>query len=71
MEKRPFHAVYLFPDFSYIHPFICTLRESDVLDILNDIRQNVTLIHLMDSLENVNNDISIAGNWIFDSKYKK
>ena len=39
--------------------------------ILNDISENVTLVKLMDKLVNVNNDISIVGYWIFDSKYKK
>ena len=39
--------------------------------ILNDIRGNVTLVKLMDTLGNVNNDISILGYWIFDSNYEK
>ena len=40
-------------------------------DILTDIGENVTLVQLMDSLVNVNHDISVVGYWIFDSKYKR
>ena len=40
-------------------------------DILNDISEDVTLVHLMESLGNVNYAISILGYWIFDSNYKK
>ena len=36
-----------------------------------DISENVTLVQLMDSLENVNHAISVVWNWIFDSKYEK
>ena len=39
--------------------------------ILNGISENVTLMQLMDTLGNVNHDISIVGYWIFDSNYKK
>ena len=39
--------------------------------ILEDISENVTLVQLMDSLGNVNNDISVVGNWIFDSKHER
>ena len=46
-------------------------RKNDAFDILNDISENVTLVKLMDSIGNVNNDISIVGNWIFNSNYKK
>ena len=45
--------------------------KNDAFDILNDISSNVTLVQLMDSLENVNHDIIIVGHWIFDSNYKK
>ena len=34
--------------------------------ILEDISANVTLVQLMDLLVNVNHDISVVGNWIFD-----
>ena len=39
--------------------------------ILNDISEDVTLVHLMDSRVNVNHAISIVGHFIFDSKYDK
>ena len=39
-------------------------------DIMTDISEHVTLVQLMDSLGNVNNDISVVGYWIFDSNYK-
>ena len=35
-------------------------------DILNDISEFFTLVQLMDTLGNVNNDISILDHWIFD-----
>ena len=38
---------------------------------LENISENVTLVQLMDSLGNVNHDISVVGNWIFDSNYEK
>ena len=38
--------------------------------ILEDISANVTLVQLMDSLGNVNHDIIVVGNWIFDSNYE-
>ena len=31
--------------------------------------KNVTLVQLMDTLGNANNDISIVGYWVFDSNY--
>ena len=37
---------------------------------LEDISANVTLVQLIDSLGNVNNAISVVGNWIFDSNYE-
>ena len=39
--------------------------------ILEDISENVTLVRLMDSLVTVNHAISVVGNWIFESNYKK
>ena len=39
--------------------------------ILNKISANVTLVQLMDSLGNVNHDISVVGSWIFDSNYER
>ena len=46
-------------------------KKNDAFDILNDISEYFTLVQLMESLENVNRDISIVGYWIFDSNYKK
>ena len=46
-------------------------KKNDSFDILNDISEDVNLVQLMDSLGNVNCDISILGYWIFDSNYKK
>ena len=40
-------------------------------DIRNDISEYVTLVQLMDSLENVNHAISVVGYWIFDSNEEK
>ena len=40
-------------------------------DILNNISEYITLVKLMDSLGNVNHDISILGYWIFDSNHDK
>ena len=39
--------------------------------ILKIISEYVNFVQLMDSLLNVNNDISIVGYWIFDSNYEK
>ena len=33
--------------------------------------EDVTLVQLMDSLGNVNNNISIVRHWIFDLNYEK
>ena len=46
-------------------------KKNDDFDILNDISEDVTLVQLMDSIGNVNHDISIVGHWIFDSNYEK
>ena len=40
------------------------MRENKILE---DISKHVTLVQLMDSLENVNHAISVVGNCIFDS----
>ena len=47
------------------------MKENDDFDIQNDIGGDVTLVQLMDSLVNVNLDISVVGYWIFYSNYKK
>ena len=48
-----------------------TIWKNHAFDILNDISEDLTLVQLMDSLGNVNHDISIVGHWIFDSNYEK
>ena len=47
------------------------MKENDDFDIQNDIGGDVTLVQLMDSLVNVNLDISVVGYWIFDFNSKK
>ena len=44
-------------------------NKNDAFDILNGISDYVTLVQLMESLVNLNCDISIVGHWIFDSNY--
>ena len=39
--------------------------------IINDISENINFRQLMDTLGNVNHDISILGYWIFDSNHEK
>ena len=46
-------------------------NKNDDFDIINKISEYVTLVHLIDSLGNVNHAISIVGYWIFDSNYDK
>ena len=46
-------------------------KKNDDFDILNDISEDVILVQLMESLGNVNHDISISGHWIFYSNYEK
>ena len=46
-------------------------HKNDAFDILNNISEYVTLVQLMDSLGNVNHDISIVRYCIFDSNYVK
>ena len=46
-------------------------KKNDAFDILNDISEDVTLVQLMDSLGNLNHDISIVGHLIFDSNYEE
>ena len=41
-------------------------NKNDAFDILNDISENVTLVQLTDTLENLNHAINIVGYWIFD-----
>ena len=44
---------------------------NNAFDILKNISEYVTLVQLMDSLVNVNHDISIVGYWIFDYNNEK
>ena len=37
--------------------------------IIRDSSQNVTLVHLMDTVGNVNHAVIIVVHWIFDSDY--
>ena len=39
--------------------------------VVGYISENFTLVQLMDSLGNVNHDISAVGYWIFDSDRKR
>ena len=44
-------------------------KKNDDFDILNDISEDVTSVKLMESLGNLNRDISIVVHWVFDSNY--
>ena len=46
-------------------------RSKVAFNILNEISENVTLMQLMETLGNLNRDISIVGYWIFHSNYKQ
>ena len=39
--------------------------------ILEDLRANITLVQLIDTLWIVNHAISVVGSWIFDSDYER
>ena len=54
-----------------VHYNLMKYKKMGEHNILEDISENVTLFQLMDSLVNVNNDINVVGNWIFDSNYEK
>ena len=45
-------------------------KNKGAFDILNEISENVTLVHLMNTLGNVNHAITIVGYWVFDSNYE-
>ena len=40
-------------------------------DILTDISEHITLVRLMNYLDNLNHAISVVGYWIFGSNYEK
>ena len=54
-----------------VHYNVIKYKKKGFYKILEDISENVTLVQLMNSLVNVNNDISVVGYWIFDSNYEK
>ena len=54
-----------------VHYSLIKYKKMGEYKILEDISENVTLVHLMDSLGNVNHAISVVGNSIFDSNYEK
>ena len=45
-------------------------KKKGFFNILNDINENLTMLQLMDTLENANHAIRIVSNWVFDSNYK-
>ena len=46
-------------------------HKKDTFDILNNLNEYDTFVQLMESLGNVNHDISIVWYWIIDSNYNK
>ena len=54
-----------------VHYNLIKYKNMGEYKILEDISENVTLGQLMDSLGNVNHDISVFGKWLFDSNYEK
>ena len=54
-----------------MHYSLVKYNKKGSYDILKEIIEHVTLVQLLDSLGNVNHDISIVGSWIFDSNHKK
>ena len=45
-------------------------KKKGSFDILHGISENVTLVKLIDTIGNINNTVSIVGNWIFDLNEK-
>ena len=54
-----------------VHYKLMKYKKMGDYEILENISANVTLVQLMDSLGNVNHDISVVGSWIFDSNYER
>ena len=54
-----------------VHYSLEKIKEKGEYDILKNISANVTLVQFMDSLGNVNHNISVVGSWIFDSNYER
>ena len=46
-------------------------KQKVYFDILNYISEHVTLVQIIYSLGNMNNDIGVVGYWIFESNYEK
>ena len=40
-------------------------------DIIHDISENITLVQFLDTIGNVNHDVSVSGRWIYYSNYNK
>ena len=54
-----------------MHYLLIKYKKMGEYEILENIKANVTLVQLMDSLGNVNHAISVVGSWIFDSNYER
>ena len=54
-----------------LHYSLVKYKKKISYDILKDISEHITLVKLMDSLGNLNHDISVVGYCIFDSNYRK
>ena len=50
-----------------VHYKLIKYKKMGDYKILEDVSANGTLVQLMDLIGNVNHDISVVGNWIFDS----
>ena len=48
-----------------VHYNLIKYKKKGPYKLLEDISENVTLVHLMDPLGNVNHAISVVGYWIF------
>ena len=54
-----------------VHYNLIKYKKKGLYKALEDISEHVTLVHLMYSLVNVNDAISVVGYWIFDTNYEK
>ena len=54
-----------------VHYKLMKYKKMGGYTFLEDISANVTLVQLMDSLENLNHTISVVGDWVFDSNYER
>ena len=46
-------------------------KKAGTFYIMNNISEHVTLVQLMDSLDNMNCSVSVVGKWNFDSNNKE